>query len=216
MDRKSFDEIKESYIENAFNELVDLYHDAHKHDQTFYPNITEFAALLPRRARVLDVGCGSGGDSKKLVENGLEVIGIDLSRKMISRAKKEVERAEFKRMDMIKMTFEEGVFDGVWVAKALSNVPSKEVSKAVKEIKRVLKPGGVLGVAVLAENGGEGREGVEVDIHDPRGKIKAFYKYFTKKEIEEDLKRAGFEIISDYLVRDYIEKRDYLILIARA
>ena len=50
--------------------------------------LNRFVKLLLKRARILDIGSGTGRDSRFLFEKGFRVIGIDFSKKMIEEARK--------------------------------------------------------------------------------------------------------------------------------
>lgn len=97
-----------------------------------YKELAEFAKLVKKNGgnRVLDLGCGSGVQSKLLFEKGLEVVGLDLSAKMIAEAKKEVSGAKFVVSDMTMLDqrlypeLAEG-FDGVYARASLLHIPKK-------------------------------------------------------------------------------------------
>lgn len=96
--------------------------------------------------RILDYGCGSGQDSKKIAKFGaLEVVGIDISEVSITIARKEAKaaglqgRCKFLAMDAENMTFEDNSFDIVYCSGVLHHI---DLDKAYPEIARVLKPSG--------------------------------------------------------------------------
>ncbi len=49
------------------------------------PTLRELVALLPKRPRVLDLGCGAGYESMRLHSLGAEIVGIDFSPESIKR-----------------------------------------------------------------------------------------------------------------------------------
>jgi len=63
--------------------------------------------------RVLDAGCGAGRDSAYLSEQGLEVIGIDMSEGMLEAAKQRA-KADFRYMDVRETKFQKNYFHGIW------------------------------------------------------------------------------------------------------
>lgn len=110
--------------------------------------------LQPSRGEVLlDVGCGAGLVALKSaawVGDSGRVVGCDISPAMVSWAKRkareqEVTNATFQQMDAEDLDFPENVFDTVTCAFSLFQFPNMD--KALAEMRRVLKPGGRLGLS---------------------------------------------------------------------
>jgi ubiquinone/menaquinone biosynthesis C-methylase UbiE len=114
-------------------------------------------ALLAQAAlgvgqRVLDVACGTGLVTFRAAEAvGVEgsVLGIDLSDEMIAAARvgaRSRSNVEFRRMGAETLDLPDAEFDAVLCAFGLMYVP--DPARAVREMRRVLKPGGRLAIAV--------------------------------------------------------------------
>src|SRR5262245_15350099 len=100
------------------------------------------ASILERLApqpgeRILDLGCGDGTLTVKLVERGAEVIGVDASPEMLAAARDR--GLDARLMDVRQLTFD-AEFDAVFSNAVLHWIPEAEA--AVKGIVRALKPGG--------------------------------------------------------------------------
>jgi demethylmenaquinone methyltransferase/2-methoxy-6-polyprenyl-1,4-benzoquinol methylase len=96
-------------------------------------------------ARVLDVACGTGDLSLVLARAGAgEVVGLDFCRPMleIARRKAEADGREipFVEGDALRLPFEDESFDVVTIAFGLRNLAG--VAEGLRELLRVLKPGG--------------------------------------------------------------------------
>lgn len=96
---------------------------------------------------IIDVGCGVGGSTRRLShETGCCVTGIDLSDEYIDAAERLTqllnmqERVKFHAASALALPFDDNTFDGAWSIQMNMNVEDK--SGWLKELYRVLKPGG--------------------------------------------------------------------------
>ena len=104
---------------------------------------------LPVKARILDVACGTGDLSLALAEGGhAEVVGVDFCRPMLeiaaSKTNKRRGDVPFFEGDALALPFRDSSFDGTTIAFGLRNLAS--VEDGLKELLRVLKPGGKVAV----------------------------------------------------------------------
>jgi ubiquinone/menaquinone biosynthesis C-methylase UbiE len=101
--------------------------------------------------RVLEVGCGTGNLSLALSRRGAAVVGLDCSGPMLGRAQAKAIcqglPAAWVRGRAFPLPFAHEVFDGVLCHLALDFMADREL--ALKEMVRVLRPGGFLSVAML-------------------------------------------------------------------
>ncbi len=107
--------------------------------------------------RVLDVACGTGliafGAAAAVSPDG-HVLGVDLSEQMVQSAQRQarqraVANTHFLRMDAERLALADGGFDVALCALGLMYMPDPEA--AIRELRRVLRPGGRVGVAVWGE-----------------------------------------------------------------
>ncbi|EPY2294828.1 class I SAM-dependent methyltransferase [Clostridium sporogenes] len=119
---------------------------AHKKEFTTPFHFKEFAKYVRKDARILDVGCGYGRTLEQLYQNGYKnLIGIDFSEKMIQRGKKQYPYLDLrvKLQDSIELKSES--CDAVILFAVLTCIiNNQEQLKLLKDIERVLKPGGIL------------------------------------------------------------------------
>lgn len=104
-----------------------------------------FLSLLPANACILDLGCGSGRDSKAFLDRGYRVRSVDGSPEMCRSA------SELTGQRVLCMMFDElaveSEFDGVWACASLLHVPSSHLTSIFWKVARALKPGGVFYVS---------------------------------------------------------------------
>jgi SAM-dependent methyltransferase len=90
----------------------------------------------------LDVGCGSGGSSILAKERGAQVHGIDVAEGLLSFAIQRVPEGNFQVADIENLPYEDNIFDVIFAANSLQY--SEDKLAALKELKRVCKPNGLI------------------------------------------------------------------------
>jgi len=105
-----------------------------------------------RDVTVLDIGCGGGRTLIPLAKMGFKkVIGLDISKEMLDRTKKKLRREKLENVKLVKsdaaeLPFKEDSIDYIFNGfNSLDCVyPSKRREKALDEVARVMKPGGII------------------------------------------------------------------------
>lgn len=110
-----------------------------------------FVPYLTPAMHVLDCGCGPGGITvtlAALVPQG-RVVGVDIEDRQLDMGRREarqrgIDNAEFHHASLYALPFADGTFDAVLAHAVLYHLA--EPMKALRELWRVLKPGGVIGL----------------------------------------------------------------------
>jgi SAM-dependent methyltransferase len=125
-------------------------HHPHVVDAHARRTASEAAAfLLPRLSsgmRLLDLGCGPGSITAGLVDEvapGI-VVGVDRDPGVLGRAARGSAGARYLAADAYRLPFRPGSFDGAYAHQVLQHLVDPVA--ALEEVRRVLVPGGVLGV----------------------------------------------------------------------
>lgn len=103
-----------------------------------------FDELLPEDLTgqsLLDAGCGTGWFSQRAVERGAEVTSMDLGEGLLAQVRKKC-RSTCVVGSVLDMPFADATFDVVISSEVIEHVPAP--LDAVREMHRVLKPGGLL------------------------------------------------------------------------
>lgn len=112
--------------------------------------------VLATDGPVLDAGCGDGYASCKLASLGYSVEGIDIAGEMIrlanDRANKNGLSIRFQTGDVSQLPFEDDAFAGILTINVVEFTPSP--LRAIKELHRVLSPGGTLVLGILGPTAG--------------------------------------------------------------
>lgn len=153
-------------------------------------SIEKFIKLLPPKAKIIDIGCGSGRDAKIFASHNIDVLGIDFSSNLISIAKSQAPAAKFEVMDIEAMVFDAGTFDGAWAACSLVHVAKSALPDVLKRIHAILKPNGFL---YLTFKKGLG----EILENDKRydGDVKKYWAYYEEQELKSYIHNAQFKLL---------------------
>jgi SAM-dependent methyltransferase len=151
--------------------------------------------------RVLDLGCGGGRHAFEVYRRGGDVVAFDASHGelrqvagMIAAMRTAGEAPPSASAAMVcgdatAMPFSDGVFDRVIAAEVLEHVPADQ--RALREIARVLRPGGLLAVTVPAWLPERICWALSEDYHNvPGGHV----RIYTRAELETKLARAGLTV----------------------
>jgi SAM-dependent methyltransferase len=167
-----------------------------------------FAARLALGARVLDVGCGPAHDTAALRELGLCAAGFDRSRGMLAQAAHPPSPAlvtaserEFGTLplllgDMRCLPIRAGALDGLWVCASFLHIPKRDAPAVLKELRRALRPGGVLFISVK-----RGRDERWI-AHGAGGQ--RFFAFYQEDELDTLLAAAGFAVREGWLDADQL------------
>src|SRR5689334_8965449 len=117
--------------------------EAHRYEKEWHiPAAADFANA--GGLKVLEIGCGLGTDGAQFAKAGADYIGVDLTDAAIELARKRFElsglKGRFQVADAEHLEFPNGSFDVVYSHGVLHHTP--DINAAVREIHRVLKPGG--------------------------------------------------------------------------
>jgi SAM-dependent methyltransferase len=187
--RQSYDSLAEKFAERFL-------------DANPEPVIDSFAALLPPRASVLELGCGPGRDVAAMQERGLKVVGLDLSFGLLCQAPT-ITQGSLVQADMRSLPFPSHQFDGVWLCASLLHIPKEQARGVLAGARRVMGLGSVLYLGVKQ---GEGEEWTE-DLA-PR-----FFAYYQPDEVKGLLGDLGFKLETVWITT--AEHHDWINLFAR-
>lgn len=105
--------------------------------------LQKFARRVGGSRPVWDLGCGPGQTTRYLKNLGVDVSGLDVSGRMTQRAKENHPDIHFQRGDILALDFEDNSIAAVLAFYAMVHFNNDQVRKALRNIYRVLKPGGV-------------------------------------------------------------------------
>ncbi|MQS13459.1 class I SAM-dependent methyltransferase [Streptomyces kaniharaensis] len=133
--RGSYDTVAEEYLGRIGGEL------AYKAvDRALLGVVLEEAA----GGLVADLGCGPGHVAGWLAGRGAEVVGIDLSPRMVELARREHPEAVFRTGDLLELPATDGEFAAAVALYSVIHLEPAELAPAFAEMRRVLRPGGFL------------------------------------------------------------------------
>ncbi|MEK7124168.1 MAG: glycosyltransferase [Patescibacteria group bacterium] len=134
---------------------------------------------------LLDAGCGPGFALNELSRHGFKAYGIDFSRKMIDFAKSRHQDINFQRSSVYNMPFENEMFDMVICLGVFQTITDHQ--KALSEMSRVLKRGGILIVRTLNK--------LSFSYFQTK-KDNPYYFFYNPFAFKKEMEKKGLKVLS--------------------
>jgi SAM-dependent methyltransferase len=144
---------------------------------------------------ICDLGCGPGQIARYLHRLGAQTLGVDLSPNMIAEAAQLNPQIHFHQGNMLALPDSDNSWGGIAAFYCIIHIPREQVVEALREMKRVLKPGGVL---LITFHIGAQIEHVDNWWEKP---VNLDFAYYKPEEMEGWLKEAGLEL-EETIVRE--------------
>lgn len=142
------------YVEKVFDEYADEF-DAHLQQVLGYDAPERLVALVtghltppPQKWNVLDLGCGTGLVGLAIAPFARQLVGVDLSSKMLEKAQARKIYQRLERLDLLAMMHGEksSSYDVIILADVFIYIG--KVDEIISEMKRILCPGGVVAFSI--------------------------------------------------------------------
>ena len=188
--QSSYDRVAEYYAEEFRDEMQQKPFDRKMLDW--------LAERVGNLGIICDMGCGPGQIASYLHDHGAKACGVDLSQAMVERATALNPEISFEQGDMLALNnIADNSYGGIAAFYSIIHIPRPAVVQALQELKRTLRPGGILlltfhiGQEIIHKDEWWGAE-VSVD-----------FIFFETEEMKSFLTMAGFEL------KEVIERDPY-------
>lgn len=185
--QSSYDQVAAEYAEKFKDEMDDKPFDRDCLDRL----AREVGHLGP----ICDLGCGPGQIARYLHRQGVETLGVDLSPRMVEEAQRLNPEIHFHQGDMLALPDADDSWGGIAAFYCILHIPREKVVDALREMKRVLKPGGRL---LVAFHMGDELKHLDEWWEKP---VNLDFAFFRPADMENWLMEAGFELV-ETLIRD--------------
>ena len=192
----SYDRVAEDYAEHFHDEM-----GKKPFDRKMLDWLTE---KVGGSGVICDMGCGPGQVARYLHEQGVKACGVDLSPAMVRQAQRQNPEIPFQRGDVLALDdVADNSYGGVAAFYSVVHIPRRQAAQALRELRRVLRPGGVLLLAFHI-----GQETKHLD--EWWGKeVSVDFLFFGTEEMKGYLTAAGFGL-EEVIERDpYPEAVEY-------
>jgi 2-polyprenyl-3-methyl-5-hydroxy-6-metoxy-1,4-benzoquinol methylase len=130
----------EAFFNSAFNKIIKL-------------------CSISKQDKILDAGCGSGNHATRMAKKGYNITAIDFSESVLKIAQQNLielnllDKVTLQQEDLTALSFADNSFDIAYCWGVLMHIP--DVETAIKELCRVVKPGGHIIISETNENSAE-------------------------------------------------------------
>ena len=174
-----------SNVQQAYNEWAEVYDTNTNPTRDLNYKAIRKESFGLQGKRILELGCGTGLNTEYLAQNGGHVTGVDLSERMLAKARQRIEakNVSFLTADITKpWDFKNASFDFIVANLVLEHI--QDLRPIFNEVFRVLRPGGK---CYLAE------------LHPFKQLRQSQAKYVSQETGEEVLVDAFTHMISEYI-----------------
>lgn len=177
--------------------------------------IDEYKTYFLSKGKCLDLGCGIGQYTRRFIEYGYEVVSADISD--IALSKVQTFNDNVKKVDMREtLPFENNEFDLVFANLSIHYFSGNDTKKLIREIKRILKPGGRFMGSV---NGIQGYNAIkdtseEIEYHYWFNKGK-YVRLFDEQDLREYLNIFEIIKLEERETIRFGHEKKYLIFICK-
>ncbi len=201
----------------VYNRIAALFSATREYNWDDVAQLTEY---LKPGDQVLDLGCGNGRLYQILAKKQVQYTGADQSGELIALAQQKSPGAEFVVAEMTTLPFADAQFDAIFCIAALNHIPGHKLQlQALREMRRVLKPGGHLlmtnwnlhsdsaqknirkhGWVIRTDIADSAGIDVMVPWKSPQGETlgERYYHGFTEAELTQLFGEAEFSIVDQY------------------
>ena len=154
----------------------------------------EFLNNIPKGGTILDLGCGSGRDSKAFVDKGYKVTAVDGSKELAQSASKLIGRdvlvSKFEDLSLIDK------FDGIWACASLLHVNKRDILDVIKNVSSNLNNNGIFYMSFKYG---------EDEYIDEKGR---YFNCYTEETFNELINKVeGLKIMKVYKTIDIVPGR---------
>ncbi len=183
----SYDQVAAEYAEKFKDEMDDKPFDRDCLDRLAH----EVGELGP----ICDMGSGPGQIARYLHRQGVDTLGVDLSARMVAEAQRLNPEVPFHQGDMLSLPDADNSWGGIAAFYCIIHIPREQIVDALREMKRVLKPNGVL---LITFHIGQEIKHLDEWWEKP---VDLDFAFYQPTEMEIWLKEAGYEL-EETLIRE--------------
>jgi SAM-dependent methyltransferase len=185
--QSSYDQVAVEYAEKFKDEMDDKPFDRACLDRL----AREAGGLGP----ICDMGCGPGQIARYLHRRGVDTLGVDLSPRMVAEAQRLNPEIPFHQGNMLSLLDADNSWGGIAAFYCIIHIPRAQIVDALQEMRRVLKPGGIL---LVTFHIGDEIKHLDEWWEKP---VDLDFAFYQPHEMGLWLKAAGYELV-ETLVRE--------------
>lgn len=189
----------------VFDQFAKLYESKYMDVSKYADSLDMFCdQIIIKNPSVLELACGPGNVTKYLLEKrpDFQLLGTDLSPKMLELAAQNVPKARFKNLDCREIKTLDSTYNGIMVSFCLPYLTFTETQKLILDCYDRLKKGGVLYLSAIEGNYASStyQKGSNKDIEE------IFMHYYLAEDLTVLLEKQGFKV----MLEDKIQYKDKL------
>ena len=175
-------------IKDYYNDLSEIWTKSWYDNEEMLPYLKNCKSYLKDNAKVLDLGCNSGYETRRMKDIGLDPVGLDFRDKSIEIAKERNKDIKFVCDDMLNDLTYLGKFDAVISIASIIHISEDKLELCFKRIYDVLNDNGYLFMVLRREE----------------GKLDTSYQTFNNNEYDREVYGYSKELLESKMNNNFI------------
>ena len=148
--------------------------------------VEELVELLPKAGKILDLGCGKGGNSIFLAEKGFKVTAVDIDKEVIGEIKKNYPKINAVNKSILEFDFPENEYDLILTLNVLHFLNFEDAKKIINRMLKSLNENSLIYLQVFSVN----------------NPCKKFAHLFTKEELQKLFSENKILELEEFSIKD--------------
>lgn len=189
---------KYSLVEQDYDAVDTFFHNSYNTIKEYKEQVESFLVRSSGNRLLLNIG-GTLAECSHFADRSWNVTNIDLSQAMLDYIKVRDDRIDLEKTSIVG--YEHMPFDAIWACRSLVHIPPEDINESLRNIKRLLNPGGTLG-AIFFTTIDDYKEEFLDEPHTDKQGIVYYRVLYSTDYLRAAFEKQGFNVLKEDLCSD--------------